>query len=104
MDKKRVDEVLNQVLDLLGEFKKGDSSVLFISGDGAFAMSGERYELLAELILSMVRYPAVRDLVIEATIRYPAVKKEYGDKIMGLKMTRQVEKNTGNPEGDPDAN
>lgn len=104
MDKKRVDEVLNQVLDLLGELKKGDSSVLFISGNGAFAMSGYHHDLLGELIVSMVRYPAVRDLVIEATIRYPAVKKEYGDRIKGIKMTRLVEKNTGNPEGDPDAN
>lgn len=104
MDKKRVDEVLNQVLDLLEELKKGDSSVLFISGDGAFTMSGYHHDLLGELVLSMVRYPAVRDLVLEAVIRYPAVKKEYGDRIKGLKMTRHVEKNSGNPEGDPDAN
>lgn len=104
MDKKRTDEVLNQVLDLLGELKKGDRSVLFISGDGAFTMSGDARELLAELIFSMVRYPAVRDLVIEATLRYPAAKKRYGDRIKGTKMTRQVEKNSGNPEGDPNAN
>lgn len=104
MDKKRVDEVLNQVLDLLGELKNGDRSVLFISGDGAFTMSGDSRRLLTELILSMVRYPVVRDLVIEATLRYPVVKKRYGDNIKGLKMERQVEKNSGNPEGDPDAN
>ena len=104
MDKKRVDEVLNQVLDLLEEFKNNGRSVLFISGDGSFAMSGTRRELLGELILSMVRYPAVRDLVIEATLKYPAVKKLYGDEIKGMKMERQVEKNSGNPEGNPDAN
>ena len=104
MDKKRVDEVLNQVLDLLEELKKGDSSVLFISGDGAFTMSGDARELLSELLVSMVRYPAVRDMVIEATLRYPVVKKRYGDRIQGIKMTRHVEKNSGNPDGDPDAN
>lgn len=104
MDKKRVDEVLNQVLDLLEDLKNGDRSFLFISGDRSFAMSGDRHELLAQLILSMVRYPVVRDLVIEAALRYPAVKERFGDKIMGLKMTRHVEQNSGNPESDPDAN
>ena len=97
MNEKEINQVFDDVQQRLDALQGSDASFMFIGNQGNhFVISGKTYEISAQIIFAMMRYPIVRDIIKQCASRYDDLNAQYGSNVRNVKMDHLIEQNSGN--------
>lgn len=100
MEKERIKKKLDEVHEILDSLQDSGATCMFIGHEGNhFVISGNPYNIEAQIVFAMMRYPSVRDIIKTCAMRFDELNEEYGDGVRNITMDHLIEVNSGNKEG-----
>ena len=97
MTVKEIKKKFGEVQEILDSLQGSGATFMFIGHEGNhFVISGSPININVQILLSMMRYPVVRNIIKTCAARFDEVNKECGDNARSITMDHLIEKNSGN--------
>ena len=92
MTKQEIDTTFGKVQETLDSIRDEDATYMFIgSGGNHFVISGTASDLEVQILFSMMRYPIVKEIIMNCAIKYAAANEKYGEVARNVKMSHLIE-------------